>query len=198
MVSLTKGNRLELILVGVILVGAGIWAYFNTPQDISPNTVDLPDQQTVMAKTEGFRLESSAFANDGMIPTTYTCDGPNISPPFTISEVPAEVKSMALIMDDPDATNGTFSHWVLWDLDPAKNEFPEDAIPEKVTEGTNGAGTIGYRGPCPPAGTHRYFFKLYALDTDVGLDSQATAGAVMKAIEGHIVGEATLVGRYSR
>jgi Raf kinase inhibitor-like YbhB/YbcL family protein len=148
------------------------------------------------------QLVSTAFSEGGTIPRQYTCDGKDVSPPLTWSGVPEGAKSIALICDDPDASK-TWVHWVIFDLPPAVKGLPEGiATSAEVagggTQGTNDFRKVGYGGPCPPSGTHRYFFKLYALDTQVKLKSNATKADVERAMKGHVLAEATLMGRYAR
>jgi Raf kinase inhibitor-like YbhB/YbcL family protein len=148
-------------------------------------------------------LRSTAFSEGGMIPRQYTCDGPNVSPPLAWDAPTSGVKSLALIVDDPDAPRGTWVHWVLFNLPADARSLPENVAPDKVLkngakQGTNDFRKIGYGGPCPPGGTHRYYFKLYALDTMLNLDAGATKDQLLKAMEGHIVAEGQLMGKYSR
>ncbi|MBN2516539.1 MAG: YbhB/YbcL family Raf kinase inhibitor-like protein [Deltaproteobacteria bacterium] len=151
----------------------------------------------------GMEIKSTAFENDGMIPGLYTCDGEDISPPLEWHDAPDGTQSFSLICDDPDAPMGIWVHWVVYDIPSNVNTLPEHAPSEK--ELTNGGkqgrsdfGTIGYGGPCPPSGTHRYFFKLYALDSYVDLQPGATKEQLLKAMKGHILGESTLIGNYRR
>jgi Raf kinase inhibitor-like YbhB/YbcL family protein len=143
-------------------------------------------------------VKSTAFQDGAMIPKLYTCDGQDISPPLSWSGVPPETKSIALIMDDPDAPMGTWVHWTIWNISPETTEISEDSCPEEGIEGMTSSGMTGYRGPCPPSGTHRYFFKLYALDKILDLKSNSHVGDMEKAIEGHIIEKAELIGLYSR
>lgn len=149
-------------------------------------------------------ITSPAFKHGKMIPRKYTCDGENMSPPLQWQNVPENAISLALICDDPDATSGTFNHWILFDLPPDTRELPEHilptetALPGGATQGTNSASRIGYTGPCPPSGTHRYFFKIYALDTKIGLGTGATKNKVENSIDGHILAEGELMGTYRR
>ena len=148
-------------------------------------------------------LVSTAFENEEMIPSRYTSDGLNHSPPLSWSGLPEGTVTMALICDDPDAPIGTFVHWVLYDLPASVTELPEGLPPDKVLDngakqGTNGFLKIGYRGPSPPSGTHRYYFKLYALDCELGLKPGATKKQLLQATEGHILAQAQLMGRYKR
>lgn len=148
------------------------------------------------------KITSSAFVEGASIPLKYTCDGEDVSPPLAWSDVPAGVKSLALICDDPDAPVGTWVHWVLFDLPPTLASLPEGVLASKEaaggTHGTNSWRRPGYGGPCPPSGTHRYFFKLYALDATLGLDNRATAKDVLTAMQGHVLAQAQLMGRYRR
>lgn len=149
------------------------------------------------------KITSAAFNEGEMIPRKYTCDGQDISPPLTWSEIPEGTKSLALISDDPDAPMGTWVHWVYYDIPADRTELPENVSPDEKpapggTQGMTDFGRIGYGGPCPPGGTHRYFFKLYALDTILDLDAGTTKGALLNAMEGHILGETQLMGKYRR
>lgn len=150
------------------------------------------------------KIESSAFNEGALIPKLHTCDGPDQSPTLAWSGTPVSAKSFALICDDPDAPAGTWVHWVLYDLPATAKGLPEGVPKDKELKGGGRQGTndfrrIGYGGPCPPPGKpHRYFFKLYALDGTLGLDPGATKKDVEKAMQGHILGEAQVMGRYGR
>jgi Raf kinase inhibitor-like YbhB/YbcL family protein len=148
-------------------------------------------------------LTSSAFTHGAMIPKKYTCDGRDISPPLSWSDPPEKTESFALIMDDPDAPMGTWVHWVIYNIPATARSLsegvPTDAeLPDGSRQGRNSWHRIGYGGPCPPSGTHRYFFKLYALDTKLNLASGVTKEGLLQAMAGHIVAQAELMGRYSR
>lgn len=149
------------------------------------------------------KLESTAFTANGMIPFLYTCDGQDISPPLSWDAPPTGTQSLALIVDDPDAPGQIFVHWVLYDLPPEIQQLPQafasqDTLPDATTQGKNDFGKLGYGGPCPPSGIHRYFFKLYALDRELGLKSGATKAQLEAAMSGHILAAAELIGRYAR
>jgi len=149
------------------------------------------------------KIKSSAFEESGMIPSKYTCDGQDVSPPLKWVSVPEGTKSIALICDDPDAPMGTFVHWVLYDLPADVRELPENvpaetALPNGARQGTSDFGTTGYGGPCPPGGTHRYFFNIYALDAPVELSAGATKAELLGAMEGHILAQGRLMGKYQR
>jgi Raf kinase inhibitor-like YbhB/YbcL family protein len=149
------------------------------------------------------QLKSTAFTHNELIPSRYTCDGEDISPPLSWSNPPADTKSLALICDDPDAPMKTWVHWVVYNLPPDIRALPErvpagNALSDGGIQGINDFGKIAYGGPCPPRGTHRYFFKLYALDTVLDLKPGATKMTVEAAMKGHIIAQTELIGRYSR
>ncbi len=151
------------------------------------------------------KLESKAFREGESIPKKYTCDGIDVSPPLSWSGAPKETKSFILIMDDPDAPIGTFTHWIVYDIPPHvggfEEDFPKTPELEGIKQGMNDFGYVGYGGPCPPKGhgTHRYFFKLYALDlSSLELPPGATRRQVEERMKGHILGETSLMGRYKR
>jgi Raf kinase inhibitor-like YbhB/YbcL family protein len=148
-------------------------------------------------------VTSTAFEEGGAIPTRYTCDGPDVSPPLSWSSVPDGTRSLALIADDPDAPSGTFVHWVIYNLPPDMRRLPEDVpnretLPSGARQGVNGAGSIGYMGPCPPSGAHRYFFKVYALDTELDLGRRATKEDLVSIMEEHVLAQGQLMGIYRR
>lgn len=151
------------------------------------------------------KLTSPVFENNGSIPSKYTCDGQNISPPLTISDVPARAKSLVLIVDDPDIPEfvkqkfgiQVWDHWIVFNIPPETKEVTEGNNPPGVL-GKNTGGKNAYGGPCPPDKEHRYFFKLYAIDTELGLPGSSTKTEVEKTMKGHILAEAKLIGRYER
>lgn len=151
-----------------------------------------------------FKLTSTAFQAGGTIPKKFTCDGPDLSPVLAWTDPPVGTQSLSLIMDDPDAPVGTWVHWVLYDLPASASELPENVPKENelsngALQGRNDFSKIGYGGPCPPKGpAHRYFFKLYALDAKTSLKPGATKTDLEKAMKGHILAEAELIGRYQR
>jgi len=147
-------------------------------------------------------LTSTAFSPEGVIPRRHTCDGEDISPPLAWRGLPPGTKSLVLIADDPDAPAKTWVHWVIYNLPAANGGLPENVPPENNVaggrQGRNDFGRIGYGGPCPPGGTHRYYFTLYALDAELDLPPGASKTELLQAIEGHLLGEAQLMGRYRR
>ena len=149
------------------------------------------------------KITSSAFDEGGIIPSKYTCDGINISPPLKWELLPDNTKSIAIICDDPDAPMGTWVHWVIYDIPSGITELPENIPDDKklnigAVQGKNDFKKIGYGGPCPPGGTHRYFFKIYALDKALNLKPGITKSELLKAMENHILAKGQLMGKYKR
>ena len=142
-------------------------------------------------------ITSTAFQPDDPIPDDYSYDGGNLSPPLTFSEVPVEAESLVLLVEDPDAPGGLFTHWSLYDIPPATLQIMPGEVPAGAVQGETDFGQEAYGGPKPPSGTHRYFFKLFALDTPLDLGPGATGEEVREAMEGHIIDKAELVGTYS-
>lgn len=152
---------------------------------------------------ETMELKSLVFDAGGSIPKKYTCDGPDLSPPLIWNTVPDRTQSLALICDDPDAPMGVWVHWVIFNLPADARDLPEGVPPQKMLpngakQGINDFRRIGYGGPCPPSGEHRYFFKLFALDAKLDLEAGAKKADLLKAMEGHILSESKLMGKYRR
>jgi len=143
-------------------------------------------------------IGTTAIDGKGFLLPQYTCDGENISPPLTFSELPIEAKSLAMIMDDPDAPGGVFTHWLLYDMSPGVLQLTENTMPMTGIAGTNGFGNTGYGGACPPSGTHRYYFTLFALDRMLELPEGASRETLDAAMEGHILETARVMGRYAK
>lgn len=168
----------------------------STPNAIEKNTEEVTTMQNIS-------ISSRAFQAGGAIPPEYTCDGSNVSPALSWRGIPSTAKSIALIMDDPDAPMGTFVHWVLFNIPPDTTELPE-GVPKNKTlddgssQGMTDFGRVGYGGPCPPGGTHRYFFRLYALDTMLNLQPGASRKQLDDAMKGHILAAGELMGNYKR
>lgn len=148
-------------------------------------------------------VTSSAFSQAGMFPSKYTCDGQNISPPLKWRGIPETTKSIALVFDDPDAPAGTWVHWVIWNIPKDKSELAEnipadERLADGSVQGINDFGKHGYGGPCPPGGTHRYYFKIYALDEKLALAAASSKKHLLKAMQGHILAQGQLMGKYKR
>ncbi len=140
-------------------------------------------------------VSSSAFEKEGIIPAKYTCDGEEINPPLTIDNIPDNTKTLAIIVEDPDAPKGTFDHWLVWNVPPGRI-LEENRI--SGISGTNGAGKTGYHGPCPPSGFHRYFFHVYALSNSLDLAGGSDKKTLQDAMQPYIVGKGSLMGRYKK
>jgi len=152
---------------------------------------------------EKINLTSSSFNNGELIPSKYTCDGKNISPSLSWDKPADSIKRFAIIVEDPDSPGGTFVHWVVYNIPSNIKNLPDDItpiknIPDEVLLGTNSFGHIGYGGPCPPSGTHRYIFRIYGLSNVVHLEAGAEKGELMRAMQKHIIAEGELMGKYSR
>ncbi len=161
--------------------------------------------QTLAASKRGrvMEIQSSAFHQGGLIPPQYTCTGKNISPPLSWKGIPEGTKSIAIITDDPDAPMGTWVHWVYYDIPDHVSGLPEHVLQGKKpstggTQGMNDSRNIGYDGPCPPSGIHRYYFKAYALDAMLNLSPGASKRELLNAMQGHILGESVLMGKYGK
>lgn len=158
---------------------------------------------TTKSDVATIQVMSSAFKEGGMIPRQYTCQGEDISPALSWEAGPDGTKSAALIVDDPDAPGGTFVHWVVYDLPGNVRELPENlprdkTLPNGAKQGMNDFGRVGYMGPCPPSGTHRYFFKVYALDAQTNLPPGKSKADLLKAMEGHIRAQGQIMGTCKR
>ncbi len=161
------------------------------------------EQQYIKEEDMTIQLTSPAFEEGGMIPSKYTCDGANVSPPLKWTSVPEGTKSFAIICDDPDAPAGTWVHWVIYNIPANIRELPENVRPSwKLSDGTlqgkNDFGKAGYGGPCPPGGIHRYYFKIYALSDMLNVKEGLTKADLLKAMKGYVLGEGQLMGRYKR
>ncbi|RPI90231.1 MAG: YbhB/YbcL family Raf kinase inhibitor-like protein [Chloroflexi bacterium] len=198
----------DLLLTVTLL--AMMMASCTSSATTSPESTAAPKSTEIsetleMEATMSLGLTSDAFMNGQSIPAKYSCAGKNISPALAWDESPAGTQSFALIMDDPDAPAGTWVHWVLFNIPAETRTLPEDlpitgknVDPNAIYVGKNSWGDTGYGGPCPPSGTHRYYFKLYALDTTISLLPGATKEQLLKEMEGHILAQAELMGTFRK
>jgi Raf kinase inhibitor-like YbhB/YbcL family protein len=145
--------------------------------------------------TKLLKIDSPVFENEEMIPSQYTCEGDDINPPLTIGDIPEGTKSLAVIMEDPDAPNGTFDHWLAWNI-PVAAKIDENSKPGVA--GKNGFGKTGYGGPCPPTGTHRYFFRVYALDAELDLKEGAEKKLLLEEIDNHLLAMGEIMAKYEK
>ncbi len=199
-------NAYMLLGISLLILGSGVWFAFNRSFTAGTDTESSISGLSKQRMAHGtLLLSSSAFGENDTLPKTYTCDGDQVSPPLTFSGVPAAAQSLALIMDDPDVPKellpgGVFDHWILFNIPADTSGIAEGA--SAGVSGVNSAGKTSYAPPCPPTNyeptAHRYIFRLYALDTMLPLSEGASKGEVIAAMEGHILGEATLIAVYDR
>jgi Raf kinase inhibitor-like YbhB/YbcL family protein len=187
---MNKSLRGTVYIIALVLLFLSALFLCNNTQSIGGHIMEI-------------KITSSAFLEGGMIPKRYTCDGEDISPPLKWTSPPEGTKSIAFISDDPDAPMGTWVHWVIYNIPPDVTELsenipPDSTLPNGASQGINDFRRIGYGGPCPPGGTHRYYFKVYALDTKLIFKSPPTKKDLLKAMEGHILGQGQLMGKYKR
>ena len=189
----------ELVIFAILILIVGIAIFFI----VYPTGLKQIEATTTKSLSR-FILTSSAFKSGEDIPEEYTCDGADVSPPLSWSGFPAGTKSFILIVEDPDAPGGIFTHWIAYNISSKITSFPENVekvgkLSNGIIQGMNNFGKIGYNGPCPPHGSrHRYYFRIYALDCYVDLPPGATREEVLKIIKGHVIGEAELLGYYER
>lgn len=187
-----NASLLVFLLVGMLVISGCIKNEGETPTSSeSPDTGKGNESMNI----QNIKVFSSAFASNGTIPRKYTCTGQNVSPPLEFQGIPEEAESLVLIMDDPDAPMKTFTHWIVWNIGPVA-KIEEDSIPG--VEGMNDFRKIGYGGPCPPSGTHRYFFRIYALDKQLELKEGASRKELQSEMIGHIIAEGELMGKYNK
>jgi hypothetical protein len=193
---MSNANKISIIIVFLIIAVGGMIFLLRS------QVGKLPRQEIDSSPTIGeevlMKITSTAFENNQSIPAKYTCDGENVSPPLAVADVPESAQSLVLIVDDPDAPVGTFAHWLVWNIDPQTTVITEGNVPQFTVEGKNDFGKNSWGGPCPPSGTHRYFFKLYALDQKIDLPTSADKQDLEKAMEGYILSQTQLIGLYSR
>ena len=180
-------KKSKIILIIVVILTLAIFGIFYKKIFIYNHT--LPEM----------KLTSSAFSNNGQIPLKYACEGDDVNPHLKITDIPEQAKSLAIIVDDPDAPFGTWVHWVVFNIPVSGNELEiQEAQKPQGIEGVNDFGKTEYNGPCPPSGTHRYFFKAYSLNSELDLKKGATKKEVEKAMEKHVVASAELIGLYGK
>ena len=185
-------NFVTITIIVVLLIAGLFFA-----KNYKKNLVNMDKINMAKNISGSLKITSSAFSDNSLIPAKYTCDGENINPPLEISGVPESAKSLALIVDDPDAPVGLWIHWVAWNINPKTKSIPEE-IQSVGVNGLNTRGKAGYGGPCPPDREHRYFFKVYALDAELGLSEGATKKELEEAMAGHILAQGELMGRYEK
>ncbi len=182
--------------MAVIILSVAVIIYLDARQN--GQYVNLPELEKSNLSIKNMQLTSSSFIPGGPIPARFTCDGEDINPPLEWRDVPVGAKSLAIITDDPDAPGGTWLHWTLWNIDPSLSGIETGKVPSGAVEGMTDFGRSGYGGPCPPSGNHRYYFRIYALDIRLDLRADALLSDLNQAMTGHVIGQAELMGTYSR
>ncbi|MDP4038934.1 MAG: YbhB/YbcL family Raf kinase inhibitor-like protein [bacterium] len=162
------------------------------------NKYSVSPMDKIIIKESKMKITSNAFADNNSIPKKYTCDGENISPALSIGNIPDNTKTMVLVMDDPDSPSGNFLHWMVWNINPNTNEITENTVPASGIVGFNDFGELKYGGPCPKSDEHHYHFKIYAINTNLNLSGNIKREDLEKAINGHILDKAILIGTYKR
>ena len=186
-------KRLWLVLIIFCVLGAGlVWL---TRQQHAPLANKLNQTHIVI---NPMQITSSAFLDNQTIPLKYTCDGDGVSPPLEFKDVPEAALTLAVTMADPDVPSGSWTHWILWNITAFAKEIGENQVPAGAVVGKGSSGQNVYGGPCPPSGTHHYIFTLYALDSKLTIPSYSTLEELKKAMEGHVITKAELVGLYNR
>lgn len=184
----------RLLLIFILIVFLGVVFLISNGLSKQTNTKSLK----VFHPKTMLKITSPVFLEGGLISQKYTCKGENISPPLIIENVPTEAKSLVLIVDDPDAPMGTFTHWLVWNIDPKLKKIEENSTPAGAVVGENDFGQIGYGGPCPPNGIHRYYFKIFALDKVLDLPSGSTRNQLELVIKDHILEQTEIMGRFGQ
>lgn len=187
-------TKISFVILAIIILAGVVFASVN----YNKNSLSTNNHNQLPIKINTMQITSTAFGQQQTIPVKYTCDGEGINPPLEFKDVPQSAQTLALIVDDPDAAVGTWVHWLLWNISPSINQIAENQIPGAALVGKASSGQNNYGGPCPPSGEHRYFFKLYALDSKLSIPSYSESADLQKAMQGHIIGQAQLMGTYSR
>lgn len=192
-----KGSQKVIIILFIILLIGGVSGYFLKSLQRS-EIKNLSKSELELNLPKNMKLTSPVFENNQFIPAKYTCDGEDVNPPLSISEIPEEAKSLVLIIDDPDAPGGTWDHWVVWNISPLISQIKENELPAGAVEGLNDFKRHSYGGPCPPSGVHHYHFKLYALSKELEINPFSKKEDVERAMDGSILDQAELIGLYQR
>ena len=188
MMDMRKIRDLILLLILLVIIGC------SKPIQKS----DSMNIANINEVSQMLRISSTAFEHNGNIPKKYTCQGDDVNPPLRIEGIPSGAKSLVLIADDPDAPRGDWVHWVVWNISPETRIIEEDSVPSGAIQGMNDFSKTDYGGPCPPSGTHRYFFKVFALDNVLNLPSSSRKPDILRAIQGHVIDKGELVGMYRK
>lgn len=190
---MNKFSVIILFVIGLVAVGAILVSNKSKTTSYSQSPVTVTQKNLLP-----MIISSPAFAQGQAIPKKYSCDDLGVNPPLEFKDVPPETNTLAFILDDPDAPNGAWTHWLLWNIDPKTSNLAENSAPDGAVQGQASSGQNVYGGPCPPAGTHHYHFKLFALDAKLSIPSFSDVAALKQAMNGHIISQAELIGTYSK
>ncbi len=185
--------KFKLPVILILFVCAGLLIFYLHAKQNEKYQKPLPIHSDSM-----IQIYSSAFLQGEDIPKKFTCRGDNVNPPLSFDRIPESAKSLVLIVDDPDAPMGVWTHWLVWNIDPKADHINEHTVPDHAVSGTNDFGTESYGGPCPPFGTHHYYFRLYALDTVLSLPKGSKRKELEKVIQGHVLEQGELMGIFSK
>ena len=184
------------VIVFMAIISALIFWYYGSQN--KNQKVENVKEPNILNQNTTMNLSSTVFFDNGNLPAKYSCDGEKVSPPLVVSGVPEKAVSLVLIVDDPDAPRGIYTHWTVWNIKPDTKEIEENSVPDGATQGKTSANRPGYAAACPPSGIHRYTFKIYALDKMLGLSSSADVDDLTAAMDNHILDQARLIGKYGR
>ncbi len=189
-----------MLIVGLLMVGGVALIIAMVIWNLRPSSIPVlvAPQPATSTSQHGMNISSSMFGQGQAIPSTYTCHGAGKHPPLKFSDVPSHAVSLALVVNDPDAPSGDFVHWVIWNIDPKIGAINEGQIPSGAIQGRSSAGTNAWVPPCPPSGSHRYIFTLYAFDEKVALEQGASREMLHSATNGHVIATATLTGVFTK
>lgn len=196
-----RGVLLAALCIAIMMLSIGCNRGHTNYEPTTNERIDSKTDQYVSTQGDELmtlRITSSTFKDGELIPKNHTCQGTNVNPPLSIEGVPKGTKSLAIIMDDPDAPMGVWDHWILWNIDPQTSFIDQNSCPPNAIQGKNSGGMNRYSGPCPPSGTHRYFFKVYALDTKIDLQQNAAKSDLERAMQGHIIEKTQIMGLYRK
>lgn len=183
----------------IAVAGIGLIIFFVVSREINRlGQQTNSNRESYISNTASMQITSPAFEQNGQIPEKYTCEGEGVNPPLQFKDVPPEARSLVLIVDDPDAPSTTWVHWLVWNISPGAAGIVENSVPPEAMQGLTDFGQQQYGAPCPPSGSHRYFFKLYALDSKLSISSFSDKAALEKAIEARMLTKAELIGLYQR
>jgi len=196
--SLKINSLMPTVFIILLILLVGCFNFENNKKNDANKEINILDEKSNLNKNSKMQIKTNAFENYEFIPKKYTCQGENINPQLIFLNVPQDTKELVLVMDDPDAPSKRWVHWIVFGIEPTTRKIDSGQIPKNAKVAKNDFGRYSYDGPCPPFGTHRYFFKLYALNKKLQLNENATLEEIEKEIEPFVIENATLVGKFSK